>query len=203
MSRPGGRARLRSTGPASWPSTKGAFKDNQTPVLIREKNILCCFVLGSVILMRWHLLVLLLQVRLVQLQLETRTDGDAPSRPPITRTDNLGDSARCRPPSSYAQTISLSLPAGESRDDALPRLLFLVRSNRDAVRLGEVVGVFLGTPESQPIVGVTFTDEHDGLHVRACPRRADGPSSCRTNLKSRFSGGVPIIEVRFPFRPCK
>jgi hypothetical protein len=157
--------------------------------------------------MRWHLLVLLLQVRLVQLQLETRTDGDAPSRPPITRTDKLGDSAQleCRPPSSYAQTISLSLPAGESRpgDDGLPRLRFLVRPNRDAVRLGEVVGVFLGTPESQPIVGVTFTDEHDGLHVRACPRRADGPSSCRTNLKSRFSGGVPIIEVRFPFRPCK
>ena len=155
------------------------------------------FCVGIVILMRWHLLVLLLQVRLVQLQLETRTDGDAPSRPPITRTYNLGDSARCRPPSSYAQTISLSLPAGESRDDALPRLLFLVRSNRDAVRLGEVVGVFLGTPESQPIVGVTFTDEHDGLHVRACPHRADGPSSCRT--KSRFSGGVSI-EVRFPFR---
>ena len=135
---------------------------------------------------------------LVQLQLGARADGDARFRPPIfTLTD--GGRAQCWPPNAYfAQTVSLSLPRGETRpgDDALPVVLFRLRSSSDADRPGEVVGFILGARGSQPMVGVTFTNEHDGLHVRACPQRADGPSSCRT--KSRFSDGVPI-EVRFPF----
>ena len=136
---------------------------------------------------------------LVQLQLEALADGDTRFQPPIfTRTD--GGRAQCWPPNSYyAQTVSLSLPRGETRpeDDVLPVFLFRLRSNSDADRPGEVVGFILGVPGSQPMLGVTFTNEHDGLHVRACPQPADGPSSCRTKSR-RSSDGVPI-EVRFPF----
>ena len=135
---------------------------------------------------------------LVQLQLGARADGDARFRPPIFTLTDKGR-AQCWPPNSYyAQTVSLSLPRGETRpeDDVLPVFLFRLRSNSDADRPGEVVGFILGALGSQPILGVTFTNEHDGLHVRACPQPADGPSSCRT--KSRSSDGVPI-EVRFPF----